>query len=124
MKLPRFTLRTLFVLIAIVGAISAIVASRPASIPLRSSKSEIRVWLLKRTPLGIEVPDLIRIAKEEGLGEPLSYINVANPYDKDTKEVITLGSYQDGKWRVIVEAYWNFGEDRLKEIDVNKLTQF
>ncbi len=118
----KFSLRALFVLIAVVGSIAAFVVSRP-SVPLRSRHKDIYFWLLKKTPLGITFADFQKIVQDEHLGQIGKEINL-NPSDNDVKWTIQIGSYRDGDWIMIVEAVWNFGEDdTLKDIEVRKARQ-
>jgi hypothetical protein len=122
MKRPQFSLRALFVLIAVVASIAVFVVPRP-SVPLRSPHKDIYLWLLKKTPLGITFADFEKIAQDEHLGKIGQQINL-DASDKDVKWDIRLGSYHDGDRLIIVEAVLNFGtDDKLKDIEIRKPQQ-
>jgi hypothetical protein len=91
--------------------------------PLRRSDSEIRKWVLQKTPIGSTREHLMTvIAREHWEGHP--EFRGVPPRDLSTRGANSygadLGSYQGLPWRCRADAFWTFdADDRVVDVYVS-----
>lgn len=112
----NYNLRTLFAVIALVAVVVGLV-TWCLSNPLRRSDADIRLSVLQKTPLGIELSHVETISANENWN--------ARPYRGDSGRGPGnalrghLGSYQGLPWHVRVDAVWEFdASNKLKDIRI------
>jgi hypothetical protein len=91
--------------------------------PLRRSDSEIRKWVLQKTPIGSTRDDVMAVvAKEHWEGHP-EFRGVPPRTPLPPREKCygaDLGSYQSLPWRCRADAFWTFGvDDRVADVYVS-----
>jgi hypothetical protein len=113
------TTRVILLLAAILAA--AYFAFYLSANPLRKSDSDIRVWLLTKTPIGSSMASVHATLDQFGWNDPAHQQTLPSPAAKPFLGG-AIGGYQGLPWHVTVRAFWEFDEnDRLKNICVDRM---
>jgi len=119
------TRRILRVTLIVIGVLAiAGIATEMRSNPLRRSESEIRDWVLQKTPLGSTRSDVMAVIAKQGWQGHPEYRGAARR-DISAHRVSSygadLGSYQGFPWRCRADAFWSFdADDRSTDLQVSR----
>jgi hypothetical protein len=118
------TRRIVTVVLISIGVIGvAGIAAELSLNPLRRPDSEIRKWVLRKTPISSTREHVMAVIAQEhweghpefrGVPPPDLSTRGANSYSAD------LGSYQGLPWRCRADAFWSFGaDDKVTDVYVS-----
>lgn len=111
--------RYLILLIAVIGIV-AVILTRVASNPLRTSDDGLQEWLLAKAPIGSHSNEVRAVVAKHGWQSevyPTTWPRPAN----DPFIAGNLGGYQGFPWHVTVAAFWEFdGSNRLVNIRIRR----
>lgn len=127
-KKTKYILITLIIILIVIASVVIIELQNP----LRKSKEEIRESMLKLTPIGTSMDDVLKVIKDNEKWETM-YVSFENGFSKpgsrnpctivgDKLVRVLAGRYIDF-FKVSVSVYWGFDENsKLIDICVNKVS--
>lgn len=108
------TISAVIVLIAILAGVAI------SNDPIRQSNDDLREWLFSQTPIGSSLSDVSSFLEQKSWHDERYQQRVPAPANQPFLGG-EIGSYQGVPWHTSVRAFWEFDDDRLVDIQIERI---